>query len=142
MKKIIAVCLVLSGLGTAIFAEKNGKSAVQEFREQVPAITEGAGVAVKDLIDGIGTSVESAAKTIENYKIDKITGKLKVCGKGEDMVLTLKCAGWENYTIKTPSQTQSSRDKLAVFKNRRLTMSGVLNREKKEFTVVSFELAE
>ena len=58
------------------------------------------------------------------------------------MVLTLICAGWENYTIKTPSQTQSSRDKLAVFKNRRLTMSGVLNREKKEFTVVSFELAE
>ena len=49
MKKIIAVCLVLSGLGTAVFAEKNGKSAVQEFREQVPAITEGAGAAVKDL---------------------------------------------------------------------------------------------
>lgn len=168
MKKIFAVivsvCLLMPVFGKTKFSLFQKKDTTQtESAESTSAETtesasaesdesasdessdlDAIGDAIKNVGETIGSGiksgVEKTGETIESKKVLRTTGILSVDKSSGEMTFTLT-ADDATYTVKPNGSSENARLKLSGFDGRKITVTGVLDKNTNEITLTSYKLA-
>lgn len=107
---------------------------------------EGGGKGIKDFtenfLQGLSDGFGALSNELEKRDFIELSGKVKVKGKGENLKITLKTSNKETYNLTTLSGSLDSLKKLALAKNQQIKATGVLNKETKDFIIVSYVLLD
>lgn len=139
MKRTMLAVILLLFASSLVCAQNSG--AASEAEKAGASV----GEVIKDVGQSIGNGIKSGAEKagefIESKKAVKVTGKLKVSGRDESLVFTIKGEDKVTYTVKPLSKSEDAALKLSGYKNRRITVTGVLDTDKNEITAASYKLA-
>lgn len=139
MKRTMLVLMTSFFIAFSVYAQDGSTGTEAEKSDS------SVGSVIKDVGQSIGNGIKSGAEKagefIESKKAVKVTGKLKVTGSDENLVFTIKGEDKVTYTVRPLSKSEDAALKLSGYKNKRITVTGVLDKEKNEITAASYKLA-
>ena len=107
---------------------------------------EGGGAAIKEfsgkVLQGLSDGLNKINDEIQKRNLITIEGKVKVSGSKKSPKVSIKTNDGNTYELTTISGSSDSIKKLALAKNEKISASGILNKESKVFTVVSYVLVD
>ncbi len=107
---------------------------------------EGGGAAIKEfsgkVLQGLSDGLNKINDEIQKRNLITIEGKVKVSGNKKSPKVSIKTNDGNTYELTTISGSSDSIKKLALAKNEKISASGILNKESKVFTVVSYVLVD
>lgn len=131
MKKIVFTLLFMSSFITSAFTQNNDNGL-----ETLKSILKDVGTEIADSFEVITEGIEDATKR----KIATVYGKVKIKKIDGKQIIYLKSTEGNLYEIRTFSNSETSMEKLAVFKNKNIKATGIINKEKQLFSIINFEL--
>lgn len=131
MKKIVFTLLFMSSFITSAFTQNNDNGL-----ETLKSILKDVGTEIADGFEVITEGIEDATKR----KIATVYGKVKIKKIDGKQIIYLKSTEGNLYEIRTFSNSETSMEKLAVFKNKNIKATGIINKEKQLFSIINFEL--
>ena len=131
MKKIVFTLLFMSSFITSAFTQNNDNGL-----ETLKSILKDVGTEIAGGFEVITEGIEDATKR----KIATVYGKVKIKKIDGKQIIYLKSTEGNLYEIRTFSNSETSMEKLAVFKNKNIKATGIINKEKQLFSIINFEL--
>lgn len=150
MKKFILILSIFL-ISFSVFAQNSSSdtNSSQKSIKVAPSTArpgEGGGKGIKDFtenfLQGLSDGFGALSNELEKRDFIELSGKVKVKGKGENLKITLKTSNKETYNLTTLSGSLDSLKKLALAKNQQIKATGVLNKETKDFIIVSYVLLD
>lgn len=136
MKKLVSMLLIFLGIAAFSFSEDstNWDSVKNDFKEAGSNIKDAA----ENIKNGTKEAIKEVSKTVENNKLLSLQGTLKR-GLFSKTNFTLEADDGTSYKLKTLSGSDDSYKKLSGFKNQKISVTGILNKQENTITMTTYK---
>ena len=136
MKKVLVLFMMIFSASCIFGQEEKDKG--KDFSNNVKSIFKKLGTEISEGVDKLTEEIETTTKR----KTEVVTGKVKVKDVKGSTIITIQCTDGNIYTLKTFSGSETSMDKLTVYHNKTIKVTGMINTETMVLSIIKFELVK